>query len=393
MNFRFPALTVKTEPSWISQIRSEALKLLQGMQLPARDNESWRKIDLSGLDLSSFDYENSKSSITRENSDGAGFTDFDLMIDNDITGSDFLQTLLSGQLLKSKDIFAIQNFALLTQAHYIHADKNVEQPVTLLHSLDSGNSLIHRTIVHLADNANLTLVEKFKGRPSGGFTFWNTAVDAVIGRNASLKYVCIFDFSDNEYSFRNFISEQKSDSRVHVSVVQAGGFNGKSFYTGRVLEPGAAFRGIGLLSGQSSQFQDIEMSVEHLADHGESSLHYKTVMHDRSHSVFNGNLLIKKGLKQVSSKQVNNNILLSKKARAESMPKLMIQADDVRCDHGATVGELDREALFFLMARGIPEDQARQLLIEGFVAEVIDEIPLEGARELLDPILKESARN
>ena len=119
----------------------------------------------------------------------------------------------------------------------------------------------------------------------------------------------------------------------------------------------------------------MEIIVNHQCSHSQSSLLYKAVVSEGAHSVFDGNLLIPKDCNDITSHQLNHNIIMDRDARAESMPRLIIQSEKVSCEHGATVGFLDEESLFFLMSRGFNEQEAKNILIEGFLTEVIAEFP------------------
>ncbi|MDH5655348.1 MAG: SufD family Fe-S cluster assembly protein [Spirochaetia bacterium] len=374
----------EAETSWLNSITSKARKAFEKMELPVTD-ESWRKIDLSGLELNTFQSGTSQTSLTAVSGESRVKTFHELTEDdrNSPLYKIFFQNLTES-LDKIPDIFHAQNLSEIQNGALIEASKTPET-VKLTHKFTSkpqkGSALFHRVFIHVPDNCDLTVYEEFKGTPSEEITLWNIHTTAVCGKNASLKYIASGRFTDNEYHFHNFESIQERDSSVHLTVLHEGGISGKSFYTGKIKETGGHFRGIGLGLGRNREFNDIEMAVEHYADHSESSLYYRTVLKDRSHSVFTGNLFIPSGLKDVQSHQMNNNVLLDKKARAESIPKLIIKAESVQCDHGATVGEINEDALLYLKCRGIPEDDAKSLLVEGFANEIIDEIPLEEIRE------------
>lgn len=372
------------EPTAIQNLRLAALERAKGAALPARDDEAWRKVDLSGLDPFAFGSESPGSVLDWPDAPANVFI-------GDITRASAneplaarITTAFEQALRDASDVFALQNLGCYSKSAVVLARGAVESPVRLVHALPQGRSLIHRTLVFAEANTELTVVETFRGHASEELQFWNPGVQIFCGRNARVNYLALFEFEGAEYCFHRFLSEQAADSRVHVSIARLGGFLSKSFYTGRVLERGAEFRAIGVAAGSGREFSDVDMLVEHLADHTQSSLHYKTVMKDRAHSVFNGNLLIPAGRRKVSSHQVNNNILLARTARAESMPRLIIKAEDVSCEHGATVGELDREAIFFLQARGLSESEARTLLIEGFLQQILAEFPLADS---IEPIL------
>ncbi|MCB1314880.1 MAG: SufD family Fe-S cluster assembly protein, partial [Leptospiraceae bacterium] len=265
----------------------------------------------------------------------------------------------------------------------LYVERTPAAPIRLRHTLESGNAILHRVFIATAPSVEVTVLDEFTDAGSDESQpahLWNPETHIQAGANSQVRYISHRNYAAPVYHFHRISSEQARDSQVHVSIIHSGGLAGKGHVVARMLEPGARYRGIGICSATNREFHNMEMLVEHHASHTESSLLYKTVLKDRAHSVFDGNLFIKPGVKHVDSLQVNNNILMNRRARAESLPRLVIRAEDVSCEHGATVGELDKDALFFLMARGLTEEQARTLLIEGFLTGVIEEIPLDAGQ-------------
>ena len=125
----------------------------------------------------------------------------------------------------------------------------------------------------------------------------------------------------------------------------------------------------------------------HMADHGTSDLLFKGALRDRSRSVYSGAIKVWKNAQKTDAYQKNDNLLLDKRARADSIPGLEIEADDVRCTHGATVSKIEPEYLFYLMARGLNKFQAEQLIVTGFFEEVLNRVPVEGVRRKLEQVI------
>jgi Fe-S cluster assembly protein SufD len=149
----------------------------------------------------------------------------------------------------------------------------------------------------------------------------------------------------------------------------------------RLLGPGSNSDMLGLYFGDGSQHFDHNTSQDHVADHANSDLLYKGALDDASRAVFRGIIRVWPGAQQTDAYQTNRNLLLSPDARADSLPNLEIQADDVKCSHGATVGQLDQESLFYLMSRGMNRSQAERLVVMGFLGEVLSRLPLGGVTE------------
>ena len=261
-------------------------------------------------------------------------------------------------------------------------------PLYIKHQLQKGNSLIHQLLIYVPDNTDLSLIEEF-GEDSGEeaspkqkeASYWNTLTRVHMGKNSSLRYLSLRNYSKGDYHFQRFFSEQKRDSRILYALAHCGGDLGKGFEEARLLEKNAVFRGVGIYAGSNKEFHDIEMLAEHCDAHTRSSLLYKTIVREKAHSVFDARLKIKAHIKDVDSRQINHNLLLDPHARAESMPRLTVKAENVSCEHGATVGMLDPDAIFYLLSRGLKMEEARALMIEGFLSEVIQEFPLTEERE------------
>jgi len=135
--------------------------------------------------------------------------------------------------------------------------------------------------------------------------------------------------------------------------------------------------------GDQRQHFHLHTLQRHLKDHGTSDLMIKGCLKDHARSVYQGLIQVSEGAQRTDAYQANRNLLLSNTARADSIPGLEILANDVRCTHGATIGQVDEEQLFYLMARGLSRSQSQRLIVEGFFAPVLDRIPLEGVREQL----------
>jgi Fe-S cluster assembly protein SufD len=157
----------------------------------------------------------------------------------------------------------------------------------------------------------------------------------------------------------------------------------------RLLGPGANSDMLGLYFGDGSQHFDFNTSQDHVTPNTSSDLLYKGALDGSSRAVFRGVIRVHPGAQKTDAYQKNRNLLLSPKAHADSLPNLEIQADDVKCSHGATVGELDEEAKFYLMSRGLDRVQAERLVVLGFLGEVLSRLPLGGVAEKVTRVIEE----
>lgn len=413
----------QNEPAPLQAARQAALNAYQSTGNPDSQHESWRKIRLEsrGFDAKAFrlfadpTVAAAKPTIANPHASHVSVAEFSEILAssnhavyakiiqdhlNDLTarinspipeGGTTNQGVMTDR--EPLNVFQLQNLACHHSATFVAAKGAAlpaTEPVRIRHTNSGDTAVIQRTLIYAAPGAELTVVEDFRAAETGArngsddqASLWNCETYIICGDNARVNYISLRHYAGDEYNFHRIESNQGRDSRVHVSIAQHGGLAGKCFVTGRLNAPGGEFRGIGLTAASQAEYVDMEMLAAHDADHTASSLLYKAVVRDRAHSVFNGNLLIPPGRKHVDSHQTNNNILLNKKARAESMPKLIVKAEDVSAEHGATVGELDAEAIFFLMSRGLSESDARVMLIEGFLMQVIAEFPVPDLHEQL----------
>ncbi|MBI3396454.1 MAG: Fe-S cluster assembly protein SufD [Spirochaetia bacterium] len=355
-----------------------AREYMRTFQIPGRDQESWRKIDLTGFTADEFTAAPSKTTVDiKPGGPGVRVLSLEAAITDAAAGA-ALRDFLAPK--KDHNFFDAFRRAHATSTNVIHICGRAPARVDLAQSIQSGRLAASQVLILVDRESECTITEDIILDAPDAAVLSMPETMVIAGAGSRVNYVNVRRYTGSVYHFHRIRTAQERDSHMHVSIFQTGGMRGKGFMTGTLTGPGAEFRGIGLGLGSEAGFHDIEMLVEHLAGQTQSSLLYKAVLRDRAHSVFDGNLHIPHGTKHVNSRQINHNILLSKKARAESMPRLVVQSHDVQSDHGATVGELDAEALFFLMARGLNESEARSLLVEGFVTEIVDEIPAEDVR-------------
>lgn len=256
----------------------------------------------------------------------------------------------------------------------------LDRPVQVLHVVDGGDAeiAVHpRTMVTAGTGAEAVVVETFAG--AAGSAYWtNSVTDIDVGANASVRH-----YKRQAESIGAFHT-----ALTRVSLARDARYAAAAIATGAALsrnETRVSFDGEGAdceISGgallRGRQHADSTTRVEHRVPHTSSRQVFRNVLDEHAHSVFQGGVIVRKDAQKTDSSQSNRNLVLSAGAQADTKPELQIFADDVKCAHGATVGDLDRDALFYLTSRGIPPAEARALLIEAFVAEVTDSVP-EGA--------------
>ena len=288
--------------------------------------------------------------------------------------------------------FAALNSALFTDGLYIHVPRGqvVEQPIVLQCVSTAGETptAAHSRLLLIAEESSqVKLIEHYAALGNGAY-FNNVVTEIVCGPNAQVEHVKIQQESEAAFHFSYFQAKIARDSRLASHAIHLGGRLVRSDVRAWLGGAGihATFNGLHMLRGR--QHVDTNMWIDHAAPHCESHELYKSVIDDRAVSAFRGRIHVHAIAQKTDAYQTNNNLLLSPKAAAKADPQLEIYADDVKCSHGATIGQLDEQALFYLRSRGLAKPAAVSLLVFAFLGEVVDKIGVEAVREDLRKILR-----
>jgi Fe-S cluster assembly protein SufD len=241
----------------------------------------------------------------------------------------------------------------------------------------------YHTLVVLEEGAKATLIEDFASETGAHQALYDGVVEILLAKGAELDYVSIQDWGRNVYNFSTERAKVGEAATLHWVVGGLGSKFTKSLIEADLIGP----HGTALLSGvyfaDTRQQLHYDTQQNHVAPACKSDLLYKAALRDEARTVWRGNIRVFPGAQKTDAYQANRNLQLSNRSRADSIPGLEIEADDVRCTHGSTVGRLEDEPIFYLRSRGIPLREARRLVVEGFFAPVIERIPLEETRERL----------
>ncbi len=206
-------------------------------------------------------------------------------------------------------------------------------------------------------------------------------VEIYVGRNARLNFVELQSWGDNVWSFTRERARVMGDGNLEWIFGAMGTHLTKNFSDIDLVEEGATGRMSGFYFTSGHQHLDHDTQQNHMAPNTTSDLLYKGALMDNSRSVWQGMIYVAPGALGTDGYQANRNLILSKGARADSIPGLEILADDVRCTHGATVGKIDESLLFYLLSRGISQKEAEKLIVMGFFEPIMDRIPFEGVKD------------
>jgi len=286
-----------------------------------------------------------------------------------------------GRVIGEHDhVFAHLNGALFFDGVLIHAARGavLERPIVVIHAVSAeaaGRAVYPRTLIVAEEGAQLKVAELYVGPDAPYLCCPVTEIAAA--DNASVHHYKIQQEGAGAYHFGALAVRLARDARLHA---HAHAFGAKAARTDLYVDltgPGGEARLEGLYLVEDGQYSDHHTYVRHLAEHCTSHQRFKGVLSGKSEAVFDGLVLVAKGAQKTDARQENRNLLLSKRALAHSNPRLQIHADDVKCSHGSSVGELDRDALIYLRSRGIGPQDAQGLLTYAFIGEVLEPIDIE----------------
>lgn len=287
--------------------------------------------------------------------------------------------------------FAALNLAHVADGAVIEVEPRtvIEQPVHVV-SVSSGadgpRASHPRIFVSLGSGSRAAIVESYAGTDKK--VYWTNAVtEVVLADGAALDYAKVQNESAAAYHTASITVRQSRDTRFSARVIHVGAALSRDDIAVSLDGPGAECELEGLFAPGGDQHHDTHSRIDHVATHGRSQEYYKGIVSDRARGVFHGRIVVGVGAQKTDARQSNKNLLLSRDALVNSTPQLEILADDVKCKHGSTTGQIDPAALFYLRSRGLGEDEARSLLMHAFAAEIVQRIRPEGLRRTVNAVL------
>lgn len=291
------------------------------------------------------------------------------------------------------DAFAAWNTADWQGGLFIQIPENtvVTSPIIIHYINDTAKGevvSINRNLIVTGQNSEVTIVEKFNSSGTGNH-FTNLVTEIEVAENALVNFYSIQNDNGNRFQFTQTEIHQKDSSRVNTYSFN---LQGKILRTNlHLLIDGEAIEShmYGLYVLGDNTLADNHTVVDHRKPNSFTNELYKGIMDDKSKGVFNGKIFVRPQAQKTNAFQANRNILLSEQATVNTKPQLEIWADDVKCSHGCTTGQLDEEALFYLRTRGISKDSARAMMLYAFAGEVTDKIPHPAIRNYIDSLISE----
>jgi Fe-S cluster assembly protein SufD len=415
-----------SEPQWLQERRSHAWDVYERTPMPTTKLEEWRYTDLKKtLDLDALKLSTAESMTDQatwperlraamdEDRDASGHM---VIIDGHVVHTDIDEGLAAkGVILESlhdavanhpelvqehlateavpaeEGKFAALNAALWNDGIFLYVPRGValELPIRVTRWFsESATAYFSRVLIVAEHSSQVSYVDEMLSDDVPAQTFTSTAVEVIAKQNAQVQYVAVQRLGKGAFyqSVQRTLAHR--DSTLDTLNVALGASVTRVDLNARLLGPGANSDMLGLYFGDGDQHFDFNTSQDHTVPNTSSDLLYKGALDGASHSVFRGIIRVYPGAQGTDAYQTNRNLLLSPNARADSLPNLEIEADDVKCSHGATIGELDAEAKFYLMSRGLPLVQAERLVVLGFLGEVLSKLPLGGVVEKVSRVIE-----
>ncbi|NUM44125.1 MAG: Fe-S cluster assembly protein SufD [Anaerolineales bacterium] len=400
----------------VREYRQRAWEIYQSLPIPTLQMEAWRRTDLKRLDVGNFRFPETDAyldlapvpelllaplvadqhggqitllpgGVTVELDEnlarqGVVFTDYATA---EQQHPELLAKILGKIVSTEEGKFAALTGAFARQGILLYVPRNVivDQPLhAVIWAPGVGLAHLYHTLVYLEDGASATFVqESASPDETGGQTLVGGNVEVHVGANAQLRFVELQSLGRHVWNFTHERSRVERDGNLDWIFGAIGSHLTKNFSELNLDGPGSTGRMSGFYFTDGVQHLDHDTQQNHNAPHTTSDLLFKGALKDTSRSVWQGMIYVAPGAQKTDGYQANRNLVLNPKARADSIPGLEILADDVRCTHGATVGKIDPELVFYLQSRGVPLHDAERLIVDGFFDPIMQRIPYEGVRE------------
>ena len=381
------------EPGWLAERRKDAWEKFKSLDSIQRKDERWRFSPKNRFSLSEFCLNNRKDPLFEESIEVPSGD----WREEGITCSSLNETLLKDHMAAIElsncngpnlgaDAAQFLSEAYMDNGIIIRAPKgvSVQEPLTINHQAPpSGQIAFHKTLIILEEGASITIRENFNSRNQNDRSAICSSTNILASQNSQLNRILIQNLNTRSSFFQLDSSEANKSSRVKNCSLHLGSSQSRSESLAVISGEDAEIEILGLSIGTGEQLFDQRTRQLHIAPAGNSKLLYKNALLEESKAVFSGLIKVDEKAQGTNAYQTNRNLLLSPKAEADSLPELEILANEVKCSHGATTGEIDKEQLYYLRSRGIEKSAAEELLVFGFIEEVLESLKNEELVESL----------
>jgi Fe-S cluster assembly protein SufD len=380
--------------------REQALERYRALPLPTTSDEHWRFTDLRGFDPEAFSVNGAQAAGT-----GASMLEIDaaavaeateggveiVRAPEGITFAPLVDHERLGTLVAASDKLTAHNAAVWKHGLLVHVPAGVELEKPLYvrtGNSTSGGAHFWRLLVVAEKGARFTLIEEHASAAADLESYSNAVSEIFVEEGAKLEFVSIQNLSHETWHFATHRATVARDAELDWVAGGFGSRKGKVTIENDLAGSGATSRVTGAYFADGGQHLDYDTLQAHLAPNTTSDFAFKGVLRDKATAVWRGMIKVAKDAQRTNAYQENRNLLLSADAHADSIPGLEILANDVRCTHGATVSQVNRDELFYCMARGLSREEAQLLIVRGFYQEIFDRIELEPVRDALQSVLE-----
>ena len=364
-------------PVWLSDVREKGMTAFSAQGLPTKKAERYKYTDIPRTEAGRY-FPQVKSPIKT-----TGHLKYVTPISGDApewVRERAVAAPAGEEQYKDMALWHAAN-AFLRDGIIVDVPKNTtgEAPLEIEIAGDGFNSFVPRMFIRVGENAELTIIERHTGKGA----YWNNSLSQIcLEKGARLRHYRIQDNSAEAIYTQNTHVTQAADSTYEACVLTTGSELSRNQIHVELLGAGAEVYLSGLNLLQDTQHGDTTITIEHKAPNCHSNQLYKTIVDDKAHCVFQGKVHVHQIAQKTDGYQLSNALVLTSTATMDTKPELEIYADDVKCSHGSTTGQIDNAPLFYLRSRGLNEAQARMLLMQAFLGPVIDNIKDENIQEL-----------
>jgi Fe-S cluster assembly protein SufD len=375
--------------------RDEAAKLVAELPLPSTSDEHWRFTDLRGFDPGQV------PGPSVPGTGGAPMLDLDVAgrAAADESGIEILSAPAGitfeplpvdheARLIPDDDRFALENLARWRHGLLVRVPKGVELEKPLYVRIAATGQTFWRLVVVVEEGARASLIEEYASPAPDTEAYSNAVTELFVEPAAKLEYVSLQNLSRETWHFATHHARVERDAELDWVAGGFGSKKGKTRIQNDLNGRGATSRVTGAYFADGTQHLDYDTFQEHIAPDCESDFAFKGALRDEATAVWRGMIRVEKDAQKTNAYQECRNLMLSPTTHAVPIPGLEILANDVRCTHGATVGRVNREDLFYLMSRGLKRPEAERLIVRGFFQDVLDRIELEPVREAVTAALE-----
>ncbi len=403
----------------IHKIRKAAIEKFSELNFPTLKDEEWRFTNISSLLKENFNPSLNRKNLSTKDVEPFTFNKMsgsllvfvnghfekDLSVVRDLPAGAIVSNL-SSEIENDSEIvakhfgkyadFDNKIFTALSTAYtkdgaviYVPDGKIIEEPIHVLFIADSKDEKIlvqPRNLFIAGKNSQATILEHYAATEDGEY-FTNSVTEIFVDENAVLQHVKLQEESINAFHIGRMEVDQERNSNFNSQLISFGGDISRNEFNSKFNDVGGECTLNGLYMTTGTQLFDAHTMIDHAKPFCNSHEHYKGILTDKSRGVFNGKVMVRQDAQKTNAFQENNNLILSNNALINTKPQLEIFADDVKCSHGATIGQLDDDSMFYLKSRGIGFDKARAILLHAFASEVISSIKIEAVKNYLEDIL------